>query len=1709
MKSRPYFVFLLLVCSSFVVSQASAQVSLTALGTPYTQNFDSLATSGTANPWTDNTTIAGWYAQFSATPANPTTYRADSGGSNTGAIYSWGVAGANALTERAFGMLSSGTPVNVLTAVRFVNNTGATITSLNVSYNGEEWRDGGAATPVAQTTFFEYQIANAGTITDANTPGAGWTAFSSLDMTTPTFTNTGAGAALDGNLAANRVAKSATITITINPGQEVWLRWRDINDAGNDHGLAVDDFSVTPQGTVVNNPPFINAPANPITTVAQDAAPFTVGLSGTDDNNVFNWSAAAGTGISSVVVSGGQGTANVTYTVTLQSGFSGTATFTASLTDNVNAPVTRAVNIAVTPTVINSPPTITAPANPITTVAQDAAPFTVGLNGSDDNNIFNWSAVAGTGILSVVVSAGQGTANVTYTVTLQVGFSGTATFTARLSDNVNPIVTRTVNITVTAAPPPPLDHLVISQIYGGGGNAGATLRNDYVELFNPTTGPIDTGGWTIQYGAATGSTWQIQPLGGVILPGEYYLVQLGSGGANGALLPVTPNVEGSINLSATTGKVALSSNGDPFDGCPVGDPLLVDLVGFGTTANCREGATNAPAPSATNAIFRKAGGFTDTNVNSSDFQTGAPNPRRTAIITEIGPYVLTVDPRNNATTAPRDATMNVTFTEPVTVSGAWFNISCTMTGFHNDATVASVNGNRLWLITPNVNFLAGETCTVTVYKNFVHDDDVDDALPNTDTLVNDYVWSFSVATGTLPPYTADVHLTMGNPSNAVADTLTPNNYLMEKPELAISYNRDKGTPNWVSWHLTDEWIGTLTRVDTFRPDPAVPPDWYRVLHTDYQSTGFDRGHMTPNADRDKETSIPINQATFLMSNMVPQAPDNNQGPWASLENSLRTLLPANELYIVSGPAGVGGTGSNGGVTTTIAGGHVTVPEKTWKCALVLPKLSGNDVLRVTASTQTICVIMPNIQGIRNDDWHIYLTSVDAVETLTGYDLFANVPDAIENAIEAGVNGVNSPGTANSSATTNEDNAASITLDVATPNNNPLTYTITGPSHGTLSGSGTNRTYTPAPDYFGADNFTFNVNDGSHTSNTSTVTITINPVNDPPSAAADSKSTNEDTTLQFPSSDLTVNDSAGPANEAQSLTVTTVSGATHGSVSLAAGVVSFNADADYNGPAGFSYEVCDNGTPVLCTNASVSVTVIAVNDAPAAANDSKSTNEDATLQFASSDLTANDSAGPADESAQSLTVTTVSGATHGSVSLAAGVVSFNPDADYFGAASFSYEVCDNGTPSLCATASVAVSVISVNDAPTAQNDSKTAFEDTTLQFPSSDLTANDSAGPANEAESLTVTTVSGATHGSVSLSAGIVSFLADPNYNGSASFSYTVCDNGMPSFCTSASVSVNVLPVNDPPTASISVPSSTAEGSGVTATVSVSDVDANESFTYAWTVTRNGSPYASGTSSSISFTPDDNGAYDVSVTVFDLANAHGSDLETVTATNVAPAITSVSGPTGPLQLGASATISVTYGDPGTADTHTANLTWDDSMTSTVSCSGGTCTAPHTYAAPGVYGVTIVVSDDDGGSDSATFHSVIVVDNNGGFVTGGGFINTPSGKGNFDVNAKYLPHDATPSGNTSFKLGGSDFKSTSYNWLVVNGAQAQYQGTGTINGSGLYGFLVTVNDGSPDKFRIRVWDTTTMNTVYDNVPGGDDDIDTANPQAIGGGSIVIHP
>src|SRR5215204_2510830 len=222
--------------------------SITSFGNPLTENFNTLATTGTGLTWTDNVTIPGWYT------SRPT-YNTDTGASGTGALYSYGGTGS---TDRALGDVGSGTTGNILAGVRLVNNTGATITSLDISFVGEQWRNGGSATSgvlsVAQTVDFQYQVANPGVVTDANVPvTTGWVDYNLLDFTSPKF-GTNAGAALDGNLAANRVPLASTLTVTVNPGQEIWLRWLDINHADNDHGMAIDDFSVTANGAGTPTP---------------------------------------------------------------------------------------------------------------------------------------------------------------------------------------------------------------------------------------------------------------------------------------------------------------------------------------------------------------------------------------------------------------------------------------------------------------------------------------------------------------------------------------------------------------------------------------------------------------------------------------------------------------------------------------------------------------------------------------------------------------------------------------------------------------------------------------------------------------------------------------------------------------------------------------------------------------------------------------------------------------------------------------------------------------------------------------------------------------------------------------------------------------------------------------------------------------------------------------------------------------------------------------------------------------------------------------------------------------------------------------------------------------------------------------------------------------------------------------------------------------
>ena len=285
------------------------------------------------------------------------------------------------------------------------------------------------------------------------------------------------------------------------------------------------------------------------------------------------------------------------------------------------------------------------------------------------------------------------------------------------------------------------DTIVISQLYGGGGNSGATLKNDFIELYNRGSAAVNVTGWTVQYASSTGSSWQKTTLNGTIDSGKYFLVQEAQGAGGTIDLP-TPNAIGNIAMSATAGKVALVNNSTTLTGtCPTG---LVDFVGFGS-ANCSE-TSPTPTLSNTTAALRKSNGAQDTDNNSADFTVSAPTPRNTPP-PDTAPAVATTDPANGASSVPLDSNIVITFTEGVNVLGSWFTLSCSLSGAHT-ATVSG--GPAVFTLDPGINFVDGDECTLTVLASQVTDVDNNDPPDN---MTVDFTAKYSTGNACLAPFT--------------------------------------------------------------------------------------------------------------------------------------------------------------------------------------------------------------------------------------------------------------------------------------------------------------------------------------------------------------------------------------------------------------------------------------------------------------------------------------------------------------------------------------------------------------------------------------------------------------------------------------------------------------------------------------------------------------------------------------------------------------------------------------------------------------------------------------------------------------------------------------------------------------------------------------------------------------------------------------------
>ena len=275
---------------------------------------------------------------------------------------------------------------------------------------------------------------------------------------------------------------------------------------------------------------------------------------------------------------------------------------------------------------------------------------------------------------------------------------------------------------------------------------------------------------------------------------------------------------------------------------------------------------------------------------------------------------------------------------------------------------------------------------------------------------------------------------------------------------------------------------------------------------------------------------------------------------------------------------------------------------------------------------------------------------------------------------------------------------------------------------------------------------------------------------------------------------------------------------------------------------------------------------------------------------------------------------------------------------------------------------------------------------------------------------------------------------------------------------------------------------------------------------------------------------DDGTYKITLTVSDGINTPVVKNGTLTVANVAPVVTVTSPLSGALFIvGTTVTVTASITDAGSNDTlvaPTCTFNWDGGGATSVGAPvGSTCSKANLFAAAGVYTVTVAATDDDGGVGVGSV-LIVVYDPDAGFITGGGTIDsapgayrpdlTLSGQATFGFFSKYQKGANIPTGETefNFQAGNFNFHAATYEWLVVSGPKAQYKGSGQVNGSGNYGFLLTVTDGQLtggggfDKFRLKVVNKATNTVVYDNAFGSSEDMDVANPQVIASGSILIH-
>jgi DNA/RNA endonuclease G (NUC1) len=584
------------------------------------------------------------------------------------------------------------------------------------------------------------------------------------------------------------------------------------------------------------------------------------------------------------------------------------------------------------------------------------------------------TVTSGTGTVSIQNADGTGT----FTNTDQSYFqynqllAPNATSSAkRWNFQASPDITFSFTVLVSA---PVQARLVISEIMANPSNV-ADDHGEWFEVYNAGRTDVDLTGWMIKSGGATAQSHTIAPSATtcgavgctVIVPrGGYVVLSNNRDPTTNGGVPVDyqypdGTTASTINIGNTsaTEYLAMAS--------PAG--VEVDRVTFGTSSVVHAAASSCLVDvTLDNSVMSNTASWQYSTAlwSGSTVDKGTPKAANSGCGS-----APPAGPITTVAVSPASASVAVGATRQYTATGHDANgvaASTTFTWTIDDTGIATVNASSGLVLGVGAG-------TTTLHA----------------TSANGIVGSATVQV--TQEFTSAVyrnHLEFGIPSDGnAADEIYIN-----RAQYSLSYSQVHGGPNWVSWNLNKTHFGAAERCDCFAADPLLPVGVTPVVTSDYTGSGYSRGHMVMSEQRTATDAD--NQATFYMTNVLPQYQDLNGGPWLRFEtyNNDLARLSNKELYIISG-----GVFSATPATLNNAG-KVQIPTTTWKIVVVLD--SGQTLANVTStsSLQVIAVNMPNVLGISGQPWQNYITTVDAIEAATGFDFLANLPDAIESVVES-------------------------------------------------------------------------------------------------------------------------------------------------------------------------------------------------------------------------------------------------------------------------------------------------------------------------------------------------------------------------------------------------------------------------------------------------------------------------------------------------------------------------------------------------------------------------------------------------------------------------------------------------------------------------------------------------------------------------------------